>query len=82
MSLTAPLAGEFTRDDGCKVYTVAGFAFVPVTRGVWLRTHPCVLTVACPNCGAEVGYPCIGRRRLPIADTCWVRRRAASAARE
>lgn len=64
-------------------------AFVahPDKRGLWVRTHPCVLLVACPEtdgCGAKLGEPCrrsrvhhvskLGRYK---AATCWRRRAIA-----
>ena len=35
-------------------------AFVPA-GGYWIRTHPCVMVVACPLCGAVVGEACFGK---------------------
>lgn len=31
-------------------------------RGRWVRGHHCILAVACPECGARKGRPCVGPR--------------------
>lgn len=37
------------------------FVAIPDTRGRYVRTHPCVITVPCGYCGAVVGEPCKGK---------------------
>jgi hypothetical protein len=44
---------------------------------LWVRTHPCVLLVACEFCGARVGRLCESlNEREPVAFTHCIRRRA------
>lgn len=38
----------------------------PLVRGVWLRTHVCVLTVRCPWCKRPPGEPCYGPMGSPV----------------
>ena len=51
-----------------------GVAFVPdpATKGRWIRTYPCVVSVDCPVCRAAAGVPCIGSDKqyvsMPHAD--------------
>jgi len=61
-----------------KVYVVGGFAFVPhpAARGVWIRTHPCVVQVDCGYCKMKIGVPCEGRDGY-MASTHSLRRKAA-----
>lgn len=56
------------------------FAFVPhpVARGLWVRTHPCVLVVDCEHCKAKVGELCLGSTgNISHGFTHWKRRRDA-----
>jgi len=41
-------------------------AFVPHPhlRGLWLKTHACVLLTACAFCEAKVGEPCRGKKGI------------------
>ena len=56
------------------------FAFVRVVTGVWVRTHPCVLYIACPHCKAQEGELCKGKR-YPVSETHHSRRRAFTQAK-
>lgn len=56
-----------------------GTVFVRVARGIYMRTHPCVLHVACPYCKAPAGMPCKGadlRSNAPTSQTHHKRREA------
>lgn len=56
------------------------FAFVPlIGGGGYLKTHWCVLVVACPYCKARVGKLCEGSSG-PVASTHYDRRRDAGTA--
>jgi hypothetical protein len=59
-------------------YAVWGFSVVfvqhPFLRGLYLKTHPCVVHVACPKkvtegCGAGVGEPCKNNKGEPVTST-------------
>ena len=41
-------------------YTFGTVAFVrhPHVKGLWVKTHVCVLERACPSCSAVIGEPC------------------------
>lgn len=45
------------RDRGSDLIFVAH----PSLKGLYLRTHPCVVHVVCSACKAGVGVPCQGR---------------------
>jgi len=34
------------------------FVRLPIRGGLYIRTHPCVASVACPTCGAAREEPC------------------------
>lgn len=69
-------------------YAVWGMSFVfvkhPYLRGLYLRTHPCVVSVACPlslpnkkwKCGAKIGEPCTNLHGEPSSLTHHQRRTA------
>lgn len=62
-----------------KGFFVGGEAFLPHPcgmRGHYIRTHPCVLFVECPYCGAKVGQCCLGHSGRPRGST-HVKRRSA-----
>lgn len=59
------------------------YAFVPhpAARGLWIRTHPCVLAVACAHCSTVVGEPCRNKAsELSHGYTHYIRRRDGRAA--
>lgn len=44
-----------------KAYVITdAIAFVPLPhfRAMWLKVHPSVVLVDCPDCGSERGVPC------------------------
>lgn len=52
-------------------------AFVPTPMtGLWMRTHACVVYVACPQCSADVGKLCMSNDGLFVAYTHRSRREA------
>lgn len=56
------------------------FAFVPHPHlaGLWVRTHPCVLTTDCPDCRQLAGNLCVNRDKSEMrSGTHWTRRRGA-----
>jgi hypothetical protein len=67
-------------------YAVWGMSVVfvkhPYLRGLYLKTHPCVISVACPltlpkrkwNCGAQIGEPCMNLHGEPSSQTHHERR--------
>lgn len=38
------------------------FVHDPCSSGRYIRTHQCVLFVACPTCGSDIYIPCISAR--------------------
>ena len=54
-------------------------AFVPHPdlRGMWLRTHSCVVLVDCPACHSKKGIPCRNDKCGYNSDTHYKRRKAA-----
>ncbi len=66
-------------------YAVWGMSVVfvkhPFLRGLYLKTHPCVIGVPCPlkateGCGAKIGEPCRNIRGEPKSETHYKRRQA------
>lgn len=55
------------------------FVAHPHLRGLYLRTHPCVLEVVCPSCSSVEGYPCLGVDREPKSCTHHTRRKKFAA---
>ena len=51
-----------------RVYFGPGVAFVPHPhlRGAWVRTHPCVVLVACPQCESPRGFLCLGSQGFGV----------------
>jgi hypothetical protein len=59
------------------VFGTECFVKHPLIRGFWIKTHVCVVLVACQHCKAAVGEPCRSSSRAPrthSGDTHWVRR--------
>lgn len=56
------------------------FAFIrhPYVRGLWMRTHPCVILVDCEHCGAVKGYPCFQKKVINIKSSTHYKRRNAA----
>jgi len=51
-----------------KYYTIevskeGRYAFLPVGRGLYIRTHPGAVFVGCPDCGVGVRQPCINLKQ-------------------
>lgn len=46
------------RRHGNKGFETWAIVPIPSEPGRYMRTHPCVLEVACPHCGAPLGEPC------------------------
>ncbi len=63
------------------IFSISGgpFAFVPhpAARGLWVRTHPCVVLVDCGHCKAAVHELCHNGKGDVSSSTHWVRRLAA-----
>lgn len=53
------------------------YAFVPhpTEAGRWMRVHPCVAFVACPQCEVPAGMPCRFSQGFAVSEHC--RRREA-----
>lgn len=49
----------------------------PYISGWWVRSHPCVLLIPCPNCKAEAGKLC-QRKGEVVLYVCWTRRKGLS----
>lgn len=51
-----------------RVYLGPAVAFVPHPhlRGAWVRTHPCVVLVACPHCDSPRGFLCLGSQGFMV----------------
>jgi hypothetical protein len=67
-----------------RAYVVGDVCFVqhPLCRGYWIRTHPCVVKVACAMCGSAIGDACkdsFGKHPTfePRSNTHYARRRDA-----
>lgn len=48
----------------------------PHLRGLYLKTHPCVMFVSCPQCKAKAGEPCTNAKGIPKSETHYMRRNA------
>lgn len=62
-----------------RVYVFGNEVFVahPATQALWIRTHVCVIRIACETCRAAVGEPCRGKNSDWLSWTHHTRRRAA-----
>lgn len=52
------------------------FAKHPHLRGLYLKTHPCVMFVACSACKVRAGEPCVNAKGSPKSETHYLRRNA------
>lgn len=52
-----------------RVYFGPTVAFVPHPhlRGAWVKTHPCVVLVACPQCESPRGFLCLGAQGFGVS---------------
>jgi hypothetical protein len=51
-----------------RVYFGPSVAFVPHPhlRGAWVKTHPCVVLVSCPQCESPRGFLCLGSQGFGV----------------
>jgi len=52
------------------------YVFLPIGRGLYIRTHPACLFVACPTCRAVERAPCVAVRhgvKTPTVRACQTR---------